>query len=1401
MLSDSDGESHSSGFSLYSFRSPSDRSVSLAESSGGGKKVGNVDPSLDVEMNDHDGGLEVDPDTSGDSSSSDFNFVSSKDQKADGHSRVVGAKGWIPGQDVGGWVGRLAPLCPQSQVLLGNVICVLRSLPKPALQDLAKALNVRDRDSVVFGIAGKLFCLDERRLRRAMSVLESSEWVPVEAKQNGVDSANALGATALGATTRGETNKAVLKTLTRTALSTVASKPSQALFTKQLARLALEGVNIGEKYHTHHFMKDVVFLSGRWLQAWEADELDTPLRGLGKPSNLAVLVDGVPIGGVTAHGRHGSATVICICSVSPMTHRLRSRFITHAIMAEGHKGDDVAERVLSTLAEQPFGLTRSVLRSRLSCIGGDGAIIKGGPDRKKTGTGAGEKNWFSLFPRIAGDDAALIDLNDDEKSRRWMQDRDHLHACTEWDKFHREDIALTRALVKCAMAEELYAVCAMMDHMFSLGDGKLLMRAASTALGSDFKSASLPGLTRKAVTLEAEPGNFLTNLKTYIAALHIRREWRREGHQTYNQDAIIDAGRRVSSVALVAFALLFRSVVKHIIAPWSKAVQGGSIEPWWLRAKYERIRIRHQETRAHVHWLRELVRVVVLLQPWVPRRTLRNLMSAFFYSRPREIFPKSSAWQEGNYGQFSCVGKDVCFGKVFPDFLRSLMDLLREEGPQYRKAELIAAVPPQAENMVCYASHCTCCFLASRQERHRNDYFVRYSWQPRRRPDGPRAFRRTRGFAGWVVKSARGAVVPHAVENCGKDLHYSTPSPIRFHWRGADEVSPPGVDVTNRFRQRITPVPAVRGYLSSCQVPKHLPSTFKELDEALVAIARLLDDMMAEQTKILTSEGMNAGYARLMDAMCRCFNWGRLVVNQPSVDDVHAFRDVAMLLRPYLSGTLWPDGAKFPHLCNLRQGWPSNDELSFQYIALLKRIRSANARNRALTKEWWSLSGYRVAPVAYYSSVLWVVRKFHSAWIRQVGRADRPCADRSCADRPCADGLPPNRPCADGQDSPLMLQAIASLISAFLGKGVKNWGGSDDEFLPPGRVGHTYSIIPAALARVGVPWKGRKRPHQLRRNVKAAYAYKPAPAGLGVLMLPGCAGRVVRVIRVQLDLDWSSVSASIDGDPYFSREALMRGRLRPLWHVVNIHNHCRPMGAAEACCERTGSFMHSAWKENQGIGTSFLMDTVLLREAGVTCMGNQRDEFLCEQVSNVLHQFHVNPTLQKQEYRKKRRQDGIQHSRAVHFLLEDEEKALVACGRWPKDEGDEDRPWDDRPLDEGSEEQGIVPAAAAHPRTELAHLRTSAAVRAGIQTSQARSTPSMLLPRRVFQTLQMSMTQSGGVRALPMVDLNVRTERKGLARSSMREREFVWMQTEEGRNWLASRQQRLRETLDEERED
>ena len=142
--------------------------------------------------------------------------------------------------------------------------------------------------------------------------------------------------------------------------------------------------------------------------------------------------------------------------------------------------------------------------------------------------------------------------------------------------------------------------------------------------------------------------------------------------------------------------------------------------------------------------------------------------------------------------------------------------------------------------------------------------------------------------------------------------------------------------------------------------------------------------------------------------------------------------------------------------------------------------------------------------------------------------------------------------------------------------------------------------------------------------------------------------------------------------------------------------------------------MHSAWRQNAHVNTSFLMDTVLLREAGVTCLGSQRDELLTAQVSDVLSKLHRSVNCQSVKASKWRKVDGVQLSRTIHYLLQDEEKALVDAGRWPRDEGDDARLWGD-----GDEEEGAAQAtAAARPRTELAQLRTRTAGQHGLEACQ-----------------------------------------------------------------------------------
>ena len=104
----------------------------------------------------------------------------------------------------------------------------------------------------------------------------------------------------------------------------------------------------------------------------------------------------------------------------------------------------------------------------------------------------------------------------------WVSEACVLHTVAEWDKFHRQDIAMTRAITQCPLADEMYKLCGLMDHMFGLGDGRQLIQTSANATSVHLRSGRLPGMTRKAVQLCSEPGHLFDNFKAYAAGIHVK---------------------------------------------------------------------------------------------------------------------------------------------------------------------------------------------------------------------------------------------------------------------------------------------------------------------------------------------------------------------------------------------------------------------------------------------------------------------------------------------------------------------------------------------------------------------------------------------------------------------------------------------------------------------------------------------------------------------------------------------------------------------------------------------------------------------------------------------------------------------------------------------------------------
>ena len=297
--------------------------------------------------------------------------------------------------------------------------------------------------------------------------------------------------------------------------------------------------------------------------------------------------------------------------------------------------------VLQALAQEPWGFRRRELHSRLSLIGGDGAAVRGGADRKMPGTRCAEHMWAHLHPPHEGDEDEMfvgdIDVAMGRRIDRCLADG-ALHFCTEWDKFHREDIALHRAIRRSAQAEEMYAVTAAMDHMFHMGDGRLLLKSAANAVGIQSRSGWMPSLTRKAVGLASEPGNLLANFAAYAAGLHALREWTRGGHGSHTLGELVDMGRRLVSVDFATFALTFRDMMRFAVSPWSLAIQSASFEPWTLQNKKDAHDARLQQAASALRWSRQLLRILVLLRQHASRAETESFAKACMFMRPTDIF-------------------------------------------------------------------------------------------------------------------------------------------------------------------------------------------------------------------------------------------------------------------------------------------------------------------------------------------------------------------------------------------------------------------------------------------------------------------------------------------------------------------------------------------------------------------------------------------------------------------------------------------------------------------------------------------------------------------------------------------------------------------------------------------
>jgi len=353
-----------------------------------------------------------------------------------------------------------------------------------------------------------------------------------------------------------------------------------------------------------------------------------------------------------------------------------------------------------------------------------------------------------------------------------------------------------------------------------------------------------------------------------------------------------------------------------------------------------------------------------------------------------------------------------------------------------------------------------------------------------------------------------------------------------------------------------------------------------------------------------------------------------------------------------------------------------------------------------------------------------------------------------------------------------MQARIAGQLSAFMGRGYDPVQGFGRAPLSPSKCPRSFRITPGCVMRCGFPWRGRSKPQHLRQSVRVKWAYRSSPGGVGVLVLKGSMGKLVHVQERKYEVDVSAVSASLDGDPLFSRgpaRALNRAAAGifagSTWHAYRVHHRCRSMGSAEACCERVGSHMRKAWFSARHPTAARLMDSVALDTMHVTCCGNPRDERIAQEVTEILLQAGKKPLLRGQRHMKQREEEGIHISRFVTSLRQEERAWMEASGRAVQESEASE-----------SEMSQILDGFGVGDVTN-ANLR---ALRSGARR------PPRLESSAVVDALA-GVVVDGEVRGLPLFKERTKTAKKHRADSVLREGANTWLSSPEGQLWLNSR--------------
>ncbi len=853
---------------------------------------------------------------------------------------------WRPGEDCGDWLGTLTPLGEQGQVLVGNAAVNMRRCAVPLRKELLLHLNRGRRPprgrTAGDALVGALLGVSPSTVSVCLRTLELAGWRPSPRQGPRPPSAAPVSAStpAAGAAASDQALESEgggggnsLALLVRLALANAYEGRSGRAYERDVARLVASGVQVGNRHTSRHFCRDVEHLASQVLREHDAVDWHTPLASLGIPSDFGVLIDPVSIGSAS-FARHDTLLMTALPIVSPHTRQIHTPMAGGLPMAvEGHTGGNVAALTLRTLAEHPASLGLAALRARCAVVCGDGQVVLGGPAHRHSSTQAAEKLW----KLIHGDETPL--------------------RCTLWDPFHRTDTACSRAVRASAAAQEVFAMAQKLDHLFGVGEGRVLLHAVATQTGQRAQEVRAPGGTRKVVYLSGVPGNVVRNYAAYTASLHARIAWRQQGHGTQTLAHLTDVGRRLQDLRFVAFTVLLDDVLRQVVRPYALMAQT-AVEPWISEPARHRMHQAIDEAAAAAVTLKRLLMVTALCRQHLHGEEVLRFLSAFSVSS---------------------------LGRSFPSLFLHVASLLGTSPATFQGCTL-QRTEVQATGHQVLGPHCQCVAVdAFWQQERRLPRERRVEVQMKVRGDLQRAVR----VPLWVaVHSAapamqwdpgRSGVVRWQTRSCAAGQPHGVPNLFR---RGLRQ----DLGTCCRHAPLGFPVCPCR-WTSRCQVPAAVYEAHRAMAAAVSSMQAFLESLREEMVAVGGDVGVSAEMQELLAVAGKCWDWSFLVGQAPQAEHVRAFMRCLGVLRPFLSHTLWPDPQGWP---GVRQAWDATDaDYARQYLCLLKRVRAMWQQQGAAVQSWGQRASWVVRPAWVFSGILQLVQ----AWVRsrRVGQETGAC--------------------------------------------------------------------------------------------------------------------------------------------------------------------------------------------------------------------------------------------------------------------------------------------------------------------------------------------------------------------------------------------------------------------------